>query len=72
MLPNIFLESSDKIGIKFDTHKGKIEFDLNSVELNVSYLDESLRINTFYPTIDLGLSDSVRIVPPPKTLVDIS
>lgn len=44
---------------------------MNSVSLNVSYIDESLRINFYYPTVDLGLSDSVRILNPSKSLVDI-
>lgn len=71
MDPSISLKSGDTIGIKYDTHKGQIEFDLNNKCINVSYIDESLRINIFYPTIDLASNDAVRILSPPKSLVDI-
>ena len=54
MDPKVSLEEGDVIGVKYDTHKGKVEFDLNCENLNVSYIDDSLKINIYYPTIDMG------------------
>lgn len=62
------LKPLDIIGIAFDSEQGIVNFDLNTVDLNVNYQHHALKINEFFPTADLGLKhDSVKILPPPAS-----
>ena len=63
------LYPGDIIGVKIDSQKGRVSFDINNHPIGERLQLDALLKNNFYPTADIGMArDQVIIIEPPTGL----